>query len=183
MRLIQHDGVYGKVRIESIALSAHRRNFVSVSTVNRGLDATYAIWIICDVRIESGFGLSEPRNDRSEKSEMRQLTRDYRISAPSIAEVHRGLSHEAERAYDELGLTVQGPKRSVEPKGAHVVNWLACHLLTLPLEERNKILKRGKAILDRHLESDAPVKFGLDVTTDNGGEQGGAATGRRKRGA
>lgn len=115
---------------------------------------------------------------------MRQLTRDYRISAPSIVEVHRGLSHEAERAYDELGLTVQGPRRAVEPKGAHVVNWLACHLLTLPIAERNAILRRGKAILDRHLKSDVPVKFGLEEQIkDDGGEAGGAAPGRRRRGA
>jgi hypothetical protein len=90
---------------------------------------------------------------------MRQLTRDYRISVPSIVEVHRGLGHEAERAHDELGMTVQGARRAVEPKGAHIVNWLACHLLTLPVEERNKILRRGKAIMDRHLESDSPVRF------------------------
>lgn len=113
---------------------------------------------------------------------MRTLTKDYQLSVPSLVEIHRGLSHEAERAHDDLGLTVQGTRRAVEPKGAHLVNWLACYFLSLPVERRNEIILEGKDILEQHQDRDAPVKFGGAVRPRPPEEDGGSI-GRKRRGA
>jgi hypothetical protein len=115
---------------------------------------------------------------------MRTLDKDCRLSAPSLLEVRRGLSHEAERAHDELGLRVQGPTRASEPKGAHVINWIACHFLALPAEERDRIMRKGKEILDLHCDSDAPVRFGGEVRPRPlPSEEDGGSTARKRRGA
>lgn len=113
----------------------------------------------------------------------RSLDRSIAISAPSIREAQWGLRRLADRAGDELGIRVQGRSRAVRPEPAHVVNWMAAWLLSQAPARQDEILREGRAIFDRHLQSDTPKDFGLAVVErdePNNGDGGHAEEPARK---
>lgn len=92
---------------------------------------------------------------------MRKLDKAKQIAAPSLVEVRRAARDEAERLGDELGLSMPGERREQRPTTAYLVNWLLCWYLTRPAADREKIVREGKAVFDRHLASDTPIGFGV----------------------
>lgn len=86
---------------------------------------------------------------------MRNITREKKIQANSLAEIRRGLRDEAERLADS---GMKGDSKAAP--AAYLLNWCVCWFLSLPAEERLRIAQEGKAILDGRRGSDKPVWFG-----------------------
>lgn len=85
---------------------------------------------------------------------MRELDHQKKVQFDSLVEIRQGLAIEAERLADT---GMKGGR--IRTKPSHLLNWLSCWFLSLPVADRERIARAGKAILDRHRASDEPLTF------------------------
>jgi hypothetical protein len=103
----------------------------------------------------------------------RKFDDQKRLCINSPQEVRDGMKWEAERVATAHDIKIRGENGYWRyATGAYLVNWLICHFLTRPEAERDEMAMDGRAIFERHMALDRPlrIEIGSDPLPDSDSE-------------